>query len=26
LSAGSGGILPPETRGRDAPVTVRLEA
>jgi len=26
LSAGSGGILPPETRGKDAPATVRLEA
>jgi len=26
LSAGSGGSLPPETRGKDAPATVRLEA
>src|SRR5688572_28927851 len=26
LSAGSGGILPHETRGRDAPLTGRLEA
>jgi len=26
LSAGSGGSLPPATRGKDAPSTVRLEA
>jgi len=26
LSAGLGGILPPERRGKDTPSTVRLEA